>query len=408
MAALKYWVWLTTLPGLTDSSKMLLIEHFSSPEDIYYADEEALWQVDGLKKEQAALLGSKSLAAADRILSDCARKDIFIITMADALYPDRLRNIYQPPLLLYGKGAMPLFDEEAAVAVVGTRSCTPYGIKCAEKLGYGLTQQGGMVVSGMAKGVDGAAMRGALRFGGFTCGVLGGGVDVVYPAENRRLYEDIAATGVLLSEYPPQTLPEAWHFPVRNRIISGLSVAAVVVEAPVKSGALITAENAMEQGRDVFAIPGPVDAPNSAGCHRLIREGAILATCAWDILGEYESRFPHKLRRAAPPMPPLPRLAGEPKLAAEKPKTNASRPEEAEAPALPCLTAEELAGLSDEQRTVLRALRTDAPLLTDQLAEDSGLPIQRVLPALTLLEISGWAAQNGARSFVRTVALPEE
>ena len=245
MAALKYWVWLTTLPGLTDSSKMLLMEHFSSPEDIYYADEEALWQVDGLKKEQAALLGSKSLAAADRILSDCARKDIFIITMADALYPDRLRNIYQPPLLLYGKGAMPLFDEEAAVAVVGTRSCTPYGIKCAEKLGYELTQQGGMVVSGMAKGVDGAAMRGALRFGGFTCGVLGGGVDVVYPAENRRLYEDIAATGVLLSEYPPQTLPEAWHFPVRNRIISGLSVAAVVVEAPVKSGALITAENAM-------------------------------------------------------------------------------------------------------------------------------------------------------------------
>lgn len=107
MAALKYWVWLTTLPGLTDSSKMLLMEHFSSPEDIYYADEEALWQVDGLKKEQAALLGSKSLAAADRILSDCARKDIFIITMADALYPDRLRNIYQPPLLLYGKGACP-------------------------------------------------------------------------------------------------------------------------------------------------------------------------------------------------------------------------------------------------------------------------------------------------------------
>ena len=408
MAALKYWLWLTTLPGLTDSSKMLLMEHFSSPEDVYYAREEALWQVDGLKKEQAALLENKSLAMADRVLADCARKDIFIITMADALYPERLRNIYQPPLLLYGKGAMPLFDEEAAVAVVGTRSCTPYGIHCAEKLGYELTQQGGMVVSGMAKGVDGAAMRGALRFGGFTCGVLGGGVDVVYPAENRRLYEDIAATGVLLSEYPPQTLPEAWHFPVRNRIISGLSVAAVVVEAPVKSGALITAENAMEQGRDVFAIPGPVDAPNSAGCHRLIREGAILATCAWDILGEYESRFPHKLRRAAPPMPPLPRLAGEPKLAAEKPKTNASRPEEAEVPALPCLTAEELAGLSDEQRTVLRALRTDAPLLTDQLAEDSGLPIQRVLPALTLLEISGWAAQNGARSFVRTVALPEE
>ena len=339
--------------------------------------------MEGLKKEQAALLNSKSLTAADRILSDCARKDIFLVTMADAMYPDRLRNIYQPPLLLYGKGAMPLFDEEAAVAVVGTRSCTPYGIHCAEKLGYELTQQGAMVVSGMAKGIDGAAMRGALRFGGFTCGVLGGGVDVVYPAENRRLYEDIAATGVLLSEYPPRTEPEGWRFPMRNRILSGLSVAAVVVEAPLRSGALITAENAMEQGRDVFAIPGPIDAPNSAGCHRLIREGAILATCAGDILSEYESRFPHKLRRTAPPMPPLPRMAGEPK------------------------TAEEWAALSTEQQTVLQVLRTDEPKLSDQLAEDSGLPIQRVLPALTLLEISGWTAQNGARSFVRTVELPE-
>ena len=408
MAALKYWLWLTTLPGLTDSSKMLLMEHFSSPEDVYYAREEALWQVDGLKKEQAALLENKSLAMADRVLADCARKDIFIITMADALYPERLRNIYQPPLLLYGKGAMPLFDEEAAVAVVGTRSCTPYGIHCAEKLGYELTQQGGMVVSGMAKGIDAAAMRGALRFGGFTCGVLGGGVDVIYPAENRRLYEDIAATGVLLSEYPPQTEPEAWHFPVRNRILSGLSVAVAVVEAPERSGALITAENAIEQGRDVFAVPGPIDAPNSAGCHRLIREGAGLAACGWDILGEYESRFPHKLRRTAPPMPPLPRMAGEPKTA-EKRKTEEVQdaPEVAQTPALPQLTAAEWDSLSAEQQAVLRVLRPDKPQLTDQLAEDSGLPIQRVLPALTLLEISGWAAQNGARSFVRTAEPPE-
>ena len=385
MAALKYWVWLTTLPGLTDSSKTLLMEHFSSPEDVYYAREEALWQVDGLKKEQAVLLENKSLAMADRVLADCARKNIFIVTMADALYPERLRNIYQPPLLLYGKGAMPLFDEEAAVAVVGTRSCTPYGIHCAEKLGYELTQQGGMVVSGMAKGVDAAAMKGALRFGGFTCGVLGGGVDVVYPAENRRLYEDIAATGVLLSEYPPQAEPEAWHFPVRNRIISGLSVAVAVVEAPERSGALITAENAIEQGRDVFAVPGPIDAPNSAGCHRLIREGAGLAACGWDILGEYESRFPHKLRRTAPPMPPLPRMAGEPKTA-EKRKTEEAQdaPEAAQTPALPQLTAAEWDSLSAEQQAVLR-----------------------VLPALTLLEISGWAAQNGARSFVRTAEPPE-
>lgn len=401
MAALKYWVWLTTLPGLTDYNKLRLLEHFSSPEDIYYADQEALWQVEGLGKEQAALLGEKSLTLADRILGDCARKGIFLITMTDALYPERLRNIYQPPLLLYGKGAMPLFDEEAAVAVVGTRDCTPYGIHCAEKLGYELAQQGGMVVSGMAKGIDAAAMRGALRAGGFTCGVLGGGVDVVYPAENRQLYEDIAATGVLLSEYPPQTRPEGWRFPVRNRILSGLSVAAVVVEAPERSGALITAGNAVEQGRDVFAVPGPIDAPNSVGCHRLIREGAGLAACAWDILGEYESRYPHRLRRQQVSVPPLPsEVLGE--------KRKKKQPdEESPVAAYPKLTAAEAAALSAEQHSVLWALRLDTPLLTDQLAEITGLPIQQVLPALTLLEISGWAVQNGARSFVRTVELPE-
>ena len=408
MAALKYWVWLTAMPGLTESSKLLLLSHFSSPEDVYYADADALLQVEGLGREQAALLENKSLASAERILSDCAREGIFILTMADALYPERLRNIYQPPVLLYGKGAMPLFDEEAAVAIVGTRQCTPYGTRCAEKLGYELTQQGGMVVSGMARGVDAAAMRGALRFGGFTCGVLGGGVDVVYPAENRRLYEDIVATGVLLSEYPPQTRPDGWHFPMRNRILSGLSVATVVVEAPLKSGALITAANAVEQGREVFAVPGPIDAPNSAGCHQLLRDGAGLATCGWDILSEYEHRFPHKLHAAVPNLPPLPKDAGAPKTAEKEQEVKTSRPETVQAPALPCITAAEWDTLSPEQQTVLKALRSDMPQLTDQLAEQTGLPIQRVLPAITLLEISGWAVQNGARSFVRTVALPEQ
>ena len=406
MAALKYWVWLTTLPGLTDHSKLLLLQHFSSPEDIYYADEEALWQVEGLKKEQAALLNSKSLTAADRILSDCARKDIFLVTMADAMYPDRLRNIYQPPLLLYGKGAMPLFDEEAAVAVVGTRSCTPYGIHCAEKLGYELTQQGAMVVSGMAKGIDGAAMRGALRFGGFTCGVLGGGVDVVYPAENRRLYEDIAATGVLLSEYPPRTEPEGWRFPMRNRILSGLSVAAVVVEAPLRSGALITAENAMEQGRDVFAVPGPIDAAASVGCNRLIRDGAGLAASGWDILSVYHSRFPHRLH---PAQMTVPEPGETPRQEESPPPAQTPEPEAPAAPELPVLDLDRnREGLTDDQLALIRVLDTETPLLTDEAAEQTGLPVRRVLSALTVLEIDGYAQRSGPRSYVRTVRLHSE
>lgn len=405
MAALKYWVWLTTLPGLTDHSKLLLLQHFSSPEDIYYADEEALWQVEGLKKEQAALLNSKSLTAADRILSDCARKDIFLVTMADAMYPDRLRNIYQPPLLLYGKGAMPLFDEEAAVAVVGTRSCTPYGIHCAEKLGYELTQQGAMVVSGMAKGIDGAAMRGALRFGGFTCGVLGGGVDVVYPAENRRLYEDIAATGVLLSEYPPGTEPKGSHFPVRNRIISGLSLGVLVVEAPERSGALITANTALEQGRDVFAVPGPINADTSRGCNQLIRDGAGLVMEAWDVLGTYQRQFPQKLRPIRAAMPEMPKGAADETRGTPVP----AKQEGEKTPARPVLDlAGEGAALTDDQKRVLRVLPADRPLLADEAAVMTELPVRRVLSALTMLEIDGYVCRQGAGSFLRTVELREE
>ena len=405
MAALKYWVWLTTLPGLTDHSKQLLMAHFSSPEDIYYADEEALWQVNGLRKEQAALLDNKSLSAADRVLSDCARKDIFLVTMADALYPERLRNIYQPPLLLYGKGAMPLFDEEAAVTVVGTRSCTPYGIHCAEKLGYELTQQGGMVVSGMAKGIDAAAMRGALRFGGFTCGVLGGGVDVIYPAENRRLYEDIAATGVLLSEYPPGTEPKGSHFPVRNRIISGLSLGVLVVEAPERSGALITANTALEQGRDVFAVPGPINADTSRGCNQLIRDGAGLVMEAWDVLGTYQRQFPQKLRPIRAAMPETPKGAED-----ETRDMPVSAKQEGEKiPARPVLDlAGEGAALTDDQKRVLRALPADRPLLADEAAVMTELPVRRVLSALTMLEIDGYVCRQGAGSFLRTVELREE
>ena len=414
MAALKYWVWLTTLPGLTDSSKMLLMEHFSSPEDIYYADEEALWQVDGLKKEQAALLGSKSLAAADRILSDCARKDIFLVTMADAMYPDRLRNIYQPPLLLYGKGAMPLFDEEAAVAVVGTRSCTPYGIKCAEKLGYELTQQGGMVVSGMAKGVDGAAMRGALRFGGFTCGVLGGGVDVVYPAGNRTLFEDIAFHGCLISEYPPQTPALGSHFPVRNRIISALSLGVVVVEAPKRSGALITANRALEQGRDVFTVPGNVGTATCEGNIQLLREGAIVVEDGWDIMKEYVHLYPDLVSHQpkAIPMQLTPAQQKKAVQTGEKLPPRMKKPEKKAPPANVSDTKvidkrenrayidvqEILDSLSPDEKAAVMQL-TDGEKHIDQLIAASGIPAARITAALTLLQIKGYVREIPGKRF---------
>lgn len=405
MAALKYWVWLTTLPGLGQRTKLQLLEHFASPEEIYFAPEEELLLAEGVTKTQCALLADKSLDRAEKVLEDCAKDGQFLLTMDDAAYPARLRNIYDPPLLLYGKGSLPLFDEEVAVTVVGTRSCTPYGVKAASELGYELAKQGALLVSGMAKGIDGEALRGALRAGGFTAAVLGGGADVVYPAANRRLYEDIAATGVILSEYPPGTEPRGEHFPVRNRLLSALSVATLVVEAPERSGALITAATALEQGREVFAVPGPFDAPMSRGCNGLIREGAGLVCEAWDVLSFYESRYPHKLRLLRAKLPPLPKGA---------PETESGEPakpvEEAPpAPAPPVLDiSQDPGGLTDDQIAVLSVLHTDIPTLTDDAAILADLPVRRVLSALTVLEIDGYVCRQGARSFLRTVELKKE
>ena len=400
MAALKYWVWLSTAKGLSNHSRWLLLEHFSSPEDIYYAEPEQLRLVEGLTASQLEALENKSLDRAQQILETCAEKEIFVLTAQDAAYPNRLRSIYDAPILLYGRGAMPLFDDEATIAMVGTRSCTPYGIQAAEQLGYELGRQGAIVVSGLAKGIDAAAHRGALRGGGFVAGVLGCGVDVIYPESSRRLYEDVAATGVLLSEYPSGTPPERSHFPERNRIISGLSLGVVVVEAPERSGALITANMALEQGRDVFAVPGPIYADSSRGCNQLIREGAGLVMDGWDVLEGYQSRFPHRLHCDKTRLPKLP----EDGRGAEQEQP--ARPVEEEK--LPVLDLrKDTAGLTDDQIRILRILNAQEGKLTDDVAVETDLPVRRVLSALTVLEIDGYIRQQSARRFVRTVELNE-
>ena len=288
MAGLKYWVWLNEVKNLSNRAKLLLLEHFGTPEEAYYADADEYRLIEGLGAKQIELLADKSLSGADKILGDCQRLGLRILTMQDADYPVRLRNIYEPPCLLYVQGQLPAFDEEVAIAMVGTRRATPYGIETAEKLAFQMAKQGALIVSGAAYGIDSSAHRGALRAGAKTVAVLGNGHDVVYPAGNEWLYRDIAASGALLSEYPPGTAAEGWHFPVRNRIISGLCLGTVIVEAPEeRTGALITANTALEQGRDVFAVPGPIDAPMSRGCNRLIADGAAALTCgAWDILRE--------------------------------------------------------------------------------------------------------------------------
>lgn len=398
---LKYWVWLAELPRLKGPFRLALLRHFGSPEDIFFADREELLLAEDVPPGQAELALNRDLSAADRILADCQRLGQRILTIQDAEYPQRLRNIFDPPLVLYVKGRMPVMDEEAAIAVVGTRECTPYGTACGERLGRELAASGAVVVTGLARGVDSAAARGALRAGGSVVGVTGGGLDVVYPPENGDLYADVAARGVLLSEYPPGSPPDKAHFPVRNRIMSGLSVAALVVEAPGHSGALITARLALEQGREVYAVPGPIDAPDSVGCNRLIRDGAGLAAEGWDILRDFQERFPEKLRpaRKLPAWTPLPtRRRAEPR---RKPEP---APEPEKAPALRAVSRE---GLTDDQIALLGVLEPEGPIQVDDLIESTGIPARRVSSALTMLEIDGCVRQHDGKRYTRTVALTE-
>ena len=255
MAALKYWIWLTTRRGMTPLQTFRLLDHFGTPEAAYFADREE-YRLCGLTDWQQRTLLDKSLDGAERILGDCDRLGIRILTIQDAEYPERLRQIENPPCVLYVKGKLFPFDELVTVGVVGTRRPTEYGKIMAGRLGMELARGGALVVSGIARGLDAAALRGALKGGGSVVSVLGGGIDVVYPAENRWLYEDVAAAGALISEYPPGTENKGEHFPIRNRIISGLSLGVAAVEAEEHSGTLITMRLALDQGRDAFAVPG--------------------------------------------------------------------------------------------------------------------------------------------------------
>lgn len=402
MTSMKYWLWLASLRGVPNQLKLSLLSYFAAPERIFMAESGEYLLVEGMTKQFAELLENKSLREADRILGECERLGLRILTLHDAEYPDRLRNIYDPPILLYVRGRLPLFDDEVAIAMVGSRKSSDYALRAGEQLAYQLASHGAVVVSGLAAGGDAAAHRGALRANGFTAAVIGGGHDIVYPYENRFLYEDIAVRGVILSEYPPGTHHDGRHFPVRNRIISGLSLGVVVTEAAEKSGTLITAGRALDQGRDVFAIPGQIGDPGCLGSNRLLRDGALVVTEVWDILMHYSSQYPHKLR-ARGTMEAV--RFGE----QETPRQEASPPpkekeQKKKEPALPTLELGGDHGLNADQVTILRELNEGA-LQVDDIIERTQIPARRVLSALTVLEIEGFVTAHSGKRFALAVTL---
>ena len=290
-----YWIWLSEALGAGSSAFRRLISLYDTPFDIFRAEENEIDQVPNLTERVKLALCDKSLQRATEILDQCEKEGIGILCYDEDAYPRVLREIQKPPMILYYRGILPDFNRSLCVGIVGTRSMSAYGLRQAYKMSYELASAGALIVSGMAKGIDGVAAAAALKAGGTTVAVLGCGVDVVYPTHHRNLSQEIARTGVILSEYAPGSRPNNYHFPMRNRIISGLSQATVVVEAGIGSGSLITAQDAILQGRDVFAIPANVGSKGADGTNGLLRDGARMALSSADILAPYQYTYAESL-----------------------------------------------------------------------------------------------------------------
>jgi DNA processing protein len=287
---IEYWIWLSTLTGLGAVKARKLLEEFKSPMYIYDLNKQQLIQIGLLtEKNMAEILNKEKRDRVKQIYKSMVRLDIKMLNIFDDRYPYNLRQIFDPPVALFYRGKLEI--NNFAIAIVGSRKTTKYGSFSARKLSYELAMRGVQVVSGLARGIDSIAHEGCLNAGGSTIAVLGCGLDNIYPAENKKLFEDIIKSdGLIISEYAPGTPPMQHNFPARNRIISGISSGVLVVEAAGKSGSLITASYALEQGREVFAVPGNIDSTCSRGTNRLIKEGAKVVTCAEDILEEYGYR----------------------------------------------------------------------------------------------------------------------
>ena len=404
MSSLKYWVWLSSISGIGAVSAAALLRHFDTPEDIYNAGAEDYVNIEGIKPREIKRLMQKDIEPANEILASCAHIKCRVVTLQDAEYPDRLKSIFDPPIVLYVRGALPAIDDEPVVSIVGTRKCTPYGIKATENIAYALSRRGITVATGLARGIDTAAVRGALRGGGCVLGVIGCGLDIVYPPENTAIFKDVLRSGAIISEYPPGSPPIPPHFPARNRIISGLSLGVTVIEAPAKSGALITASRALEQGRDVFVLPGNVDSRCCEGSNALLREGAIPILSAGDIISEYAELYPDKIiSEGQAPSRSSDKRRQQREVGDRSKSSINSHPDNINTIDneinLDYIGLDKLLGtLSGNERAVAEAIGNDT-LHVDEIIIKTGLPAHQVSSALTMLELNGRAASDGSRYF---------
>jgi DNA processing protein len=363
------WLGLRSIPGVGLVLGQRLLQRFGSPAAVFQASFQDLVAVKGMSPSLAqAILGFRDWDKLEEGLARLTALGAEMITRDDPRFPAGLREIPYAPLFLLIKGTL-VPEDRLAVAIVGTRGASYYGLKAGRRLAGALAAQGVTVVSGLARGIDTAAHQGALEVSGRTLAVLGCGLDVVYPPENRQLYQEIPDRGALISEFPLGAPPEARNFPIRNRLISGLALGVVVIEAGVKSGTAITVRYALDQGREVFAVPGPIDSPTSVGPHRLIQEGAKLVQNVEDILQELPGR------RQAPG--PLFAPAGGADRVGETARPARQAPED---PLLSLLGSE--------------------PVQLEELVQAARLSVQEVLARLTLLELQGLVKELPGKCYV--------
>ncbi len=354
---------LSSISGIGHARLRALCQKFGHAGQVFRASLQQLTATEGFEKKTAEKIldpAQRDEAFVEEQLRMMRQYQVAFISLWDPAYPENLKNIYDPPAFLFVRGSFNPADDYS-VALVGTREPTAYGRYMAETLSRELAIRGITTVSGLARGIDTIVHQTSLRHGGRTIAVLGCGVDRVYPPENYKLAMEIIQHGALVSDYPMRTAPDAAHFPGRNRIISGLSLGAVIVEAGARSGALITAEYALEQNRELFAVPGNAVVPQAKGPNRLIRQGAKLVETVDDILSELESRL--SFRRAAPSAAPT-------------------------------------AALTETEAEMLKYLNTE-PLHIDVISSQARLPVSEVLARLLNLEISGLVRQTAGMHFIR-------
>lgn len=427
-----FWIWLSRRLGAGCKLYPALLERFGTPYDIFNADDEeiaATFPELGAKTRE--MLCDKNLDEAYEILGYCRRNGISLLCYDDPRYPLSYRSLSDPPLLLYCRGTLPDFQRRLHLAVVGTRRMSEYGRRTSYKIAYELAHAGAVIVSGMALGVDSVAACAAVEAGGMTIAILGSGIDVPYPSEHAGFQKILEERGAVMTEYAPGVRPLGHHFPVRNRLISGLAQGTLVLDAAEGSGALITADRALDQGRDLFTVPANVGDINASGTNRLIREGARVALCADDILSQYTKLYRPTLRYTTsaslgrksdyngevlarmgvysrtedgyervpaqalgeskaeqPPKEKAPtrsRRKTQSKVRADKATDTApaaAKPLEADR------SAEQLASLGERERKVFEAIPMDHPVAIDRL-QSLGFSTGELLTALSLLEIKG-------------------